>query len=142
MLTYKSSYKWSEGIVLGAVLDFPGTIAYGNSLDEARRRLASALSDMAETNVLTGKPLPIPDSTATDEDADLEEPIHLVIQTGQQLAMTVGSAVPCGLDRPRVRSVRGRSPCVPPSAAGIGCRAGPVRAVAAWAASEDRHYPL
>jgi predicted RNase H-like HicB family nuclease len=54
MLTYKSSYKWSDAIVLGAVLDFPGTIAYGNSLDDARRNLASALRDMADTNLLKG----------------------------------------------------------------------------------------
>ena len=93
MLTYKSSYKWSEGVMLGEVLDFPGTIAYGNSLDEARNRLASALRDMAETNLINGEPLPIPNPLATDEDADLEEPIYLVIQTGPQLAMTVGAAV-------------------------------------------------
>ena len=75
MLTYKSSYKWSDAIVLGSVLDFPGTIAYADSLDEARRNLASALRDMAETNLLKGEPLPIPDPSATDRDADLEEPI-------------------------------------------------------------------
>ena len=94
MLTYKSSYKWSDGIVLGEVLDFPGTIAYGNSLDEARGNLASALRDMAETNLLNGEPLPAPDPSATSDDADLEEPIHLVLQVGHQVAMTVGAAVP------------------------------------------------
>ena len=94
MLTYKSSYKWSDGIVLGEVLDFPGTIAYGNSLDEVRGNLASALRDMAETNLLNGEPLPVPDPSATSEDADLEEPIHLVLQVGQQVALTVGAAAP------------------------------------------------
>ncbi len=94
MLTYKSSYKWSDGIVLGEVLDFPGTIAYGSSLDEARANLASALRDMAETNLLKGEPLPLPDEFATCQEADLEEPIHLVLQVGQQVAMTVGAAVP------------------------------------------------
>jgi predicted RNase H-like HicB family nuclease len=94
MLTYKSSYKGSDGIVLGEVLDFPGTIAYGNSLDEARQNLASALRDMAETNLLKGESLPIANPFATDEDADLEEPIHLVLQVGRQLAMTVGATVP------------------------------------------------
>ena len=93
MLTYKSSYKWADGIVLGEVLDFPGTIAYGNSLDDARRNLASALRDMAETNLLNGEALPIPDPMASDHDADLEEPIHLVLQVGQQVAMTVGATV-------------------------------------------------
>tara|TARA_B100000809_G_C14858107_1_gene430842 strand:+ start:219 stop:503 length:285 start_codon:yes stop_codon:yes gene_type:complete len=94
MLTYKSSYKSSEEIVMGSVLDFPGTIAYGASLDEARRNLAAALRDMAETNLLKGEPLPIPDSTLTDQDADIEEPIYLVLQTGQQIATTVGTGAP------------------------------------------------
>ena len=94
MLTYKSSYKWADAIVLASVLDFPGTIAYGDSLEEARRNLASALRDMAETNLLKGEPLPIPDPLATDADADLEEPIHLVLQTGQQVSTTVGVTAP------------------------------------------------
>ena len=75
-------------------MDFPGTIAYGNSLDEARRNLASALRDMAETNLVRGEPLPMPDPTKTDVDADLEEPIHLVLQVGQQVATIVGAAAP------------------------------------------------
>ena len=94
MLTYKSSYKWSDGVVLGEVLDFPGTIAFGHSLEEARRQLASALQDMAETNLLNGEPLPIPDDSRTNDEADLEEPIHLVLQVGQYVATSVGVAVP------------------------------------------------
>jgi len=94
MLTYKSSYKWSNAIVLGSVLDFPGTIAYGDSLEQARSNLASALRDIAETNLMKGEPLPIPNPTATDPDADLEEPIHLGIQTGQQISTTIGAAAP------------------------------------------------
>lgn len=94
MLTYRSSYKWTEGIALGSVLDFPGTIAYGNSLDEARQNLATALRDMAETNLLKREALPIPDPTASDSDADLEEPIHLILETGHQLTTTVGTSAP------------------------------------------------
>ena len=37
----------------------------------------SALVDIAETNLLKGEPLPQPDPTCTDPNADLEEPIHL-----------------------------------------------------------------
>jgi len=92
MLTYKSSYKTVDGLLLGSVLDFPGTIAYGESLDEARRSLASALRDMAETNLLRGEPLPIPNPCASDDDAELEEPIHLMLQTGQQTSISVGMA--------------------------------------------------
>jgi predicted RNase H-like HicB family nuclease len=92
MLTYQSSYKTVDGVVLGSVLDFPGTIAYGESLDEARCNLASALRDMAETNLLKGESLPIPDPTVSDVDADLEEPMHLILQTGHQVSMTVGAS--------------------------------------------------
>lgn len=94
MLTYKSSYKWSDGIAIGSVLDFPGTIAYGNSLDEARQNLAAALRDMAETNLLKGEALPVPDPSRSDPDADLEEPIHLLVQTGQQVNTSVSASAP------------------------------------------------
>lgn len=89
MLTYRSSYKTVDGITLGAVLDFPGTIAYGASLAEARQALASALTDMAETNLLKGEPLPIPDPSMTDEEAEIEEPIHLMLQAGQHVSTMV-----------------------------------------------------
>lgn len=48
-------------------------------MDEARRLLASALVDMAETNLLRGEPLPVPDAKRSDPDADVEEPIHLLL---------------------------------------------------------------
>ena len=71
MLVYKSAYKWEEGVCLGEVLDFHGTVSFGQTLDEARANLAGALRDMAETNLLRGEPLPIPDATRTDPQADL-----------------------------------------------------------------------
>ena len=76
MLTYKAMYKFLEQGVHAEVLDFPGTISFGENLQEARRLLASALVDMAETNLLHGEPLPQPDLTCPDPEADLEEPIH------------------------------------------------------------------
>lgn len=94
MLTYKSSYKSADGVILGEVLDFPGAIAYGHSLAEARGALAAALRDMAETNLLKGEPLPVPNPAATQNNAELEEPIHLVLQVGQHLDVAVGAANP------------------------------------------------
>ena len=94
MLVYKSAYKWEDGVCLGEVLDFPGTVSFGNTLDEARANLAGALRDMAETNLLRGEPLPIPDPTRTDPRADLEEPLYLVLQTGQQLSLNVAAPTP------------------------------------------------
>ena len=76
MLTYRAMYKYLGEGVHAEVLDFPGVITCGTDLEQARRLLASALVDMAETNLLEGQPLPQPDPTCTDPDADLEEPIH------------------------------------------------------------------
>lgn len=94
MLVYKAAYKWVEGVYLGEVLDFPGTVSFGSTLDESRRNLAGALFDMAETNLLRGEALPLPDTGRTDPDADLEEPIYLAIQTGQHISVNVGTTVP------------------------------------------------
>ena len=43
MLVYKSAYKWEGGVCLCEVLDFPGTVSFGNTLDEARANLAGSL---------------------------------------------------------------------------------------------------
>lgn len=94
MLVYKAAYKLTEGVYLGEVLDFPGTVSFGNTLDEARRNLAGALFDMAETKLLRGEALPLPDASRTDLDADLEEPIYLAIQTGQHISVNVGTTAP------------------------------------------------
>jgi predicted RNase H-like HicB family nuclease len=77
MLTYKAMYKFVPGAVHAEVLDFPGAISSGATLDEAREQLGSALVDMAETHLLNGERLPRPDPTATDRESDLEEPIDL-----------------------------------------------------------------
>lgn len=94
MLVYKAAYQLVEGVYLGEVLDFPGTVSFSYSLDEARRNLAGALYDMAETNLLRGEALPLPDASRSDPQADLEEPIYLTIQTGQRVSVNVGTTVP------------------------------------------------
>ncbi len=77
MLTYKAMYKYLDEGVHGEVLDFPGVITFGKTLDEARRLLASALVDMAETALLAGEPLPHSNPSASDPDADIVEMVHL-----------------------------------------------------------------
>jgi len=79
VLTYKAMYKFLPDGVHGEVLDFPGVITCAENLDEARGMLASALVDMAETSLLQGEQLPTPDNRNTDPEADLEEPIHLIL---------------------------------------------------------------
>ena len=94
MLVYKSAYRWEDGMCLGEVLDFPGTVAAGATLDEARGCLATALRDMAETNLLRGEPLPLPNPSLSDVGCDLEEPIYLVLRTGQTLVQDVSVSAP------------------------------------------------
>lgn len=85
MLTYKAMYKDVEGGVYAEVLDFPGTISFGKDLNEARTNLAGALVDMAETNLLRGEPLPKPDDQKSDPEADIEEPIHLLLTAASRV---------------------------------------------------------
>jgi predicted RNase H-like HicB family nuclease len=93
MLTYKAMYKFLDAGVHAEVLDFPGTITCGADLDEARRLLASALVDMAETNLLAGDPLPIPNPASTDPDADVEEPIYLLLTATSRVMVVPQDAV-------------------------------------------------
>lgn len=85
MLTYKAVYKFLKEGVHGEVLDFPGVITFGFTLDATRQALSDALVDMAETNLLLGDPLPQPDQSITDPEADLEEPIHLLLTATTQI---------------------------------------------------------
>jgi predicted RNase H-like HicB family nuclease len=94
MLTYKAMFKFVEGGVHAEVLDFPGAITCGADLEDARRRLAGALVDMAETNLLLGEPLPRPDPACTDPDADLEEPIHLLLTAASRVVLVPQPAAP------------------------------------------------
>ncbi len=84
MLTYKTTYKFFADGIHGEVLDFAGVISCGKTLDETRELLAGALVDMAETNLLVGESLPIPDASMIDSDADLEEPIHLILNASSK----------------------------------------------------------
>ncbi len=94
MLTYKALYKFLDYGVHAEVLDFPGTITCGANLEEARRLLASALADMAETNLLRGEPLPQPDPSLTDPEADIEEPIHLLLTAASHVRIVPQSPAP------------------------------------------------
>ena len=87
MLIYKAMYKFLDQGVHAEVLDFPGVITFGENLDVARQLLASALVDMAETNLLHGDPLPQPDPSCTDLEADLEEPIYLLLTASSHVSV-------------------------------------------------------
>ena len=80
MLTYRAIFKFLGDEVHAEVLDFPGVITSATTLEEARRLLCSALVEMAEIALLNGESLPQPTPTMTNDGADLEEPIHLLLE--------------------------------------------------------------
>ncbi|QDT39687.1 hypothetical protein Pan189_40960 [Stratiformator vulcanicus] len=82
MLVYKAAYTICDDGVHAEVLDYPGALSSGENLNEARDMLASALVDMAESDMLDGRTLPRPDSNRTDPDADIVEPIYLILSAG------------------------------------------------------------
>ena len=92
MLSYKAMYKFVDGGVHAEVLDFPGTISFGDNLEDARRNLSDALVDMAETNLSLGEPLPIPNAGMTNAEADIEEPIHLLFTAASQVTIVPETA--------------------------------------------------
>jgi len=69
-------------------------VLHALAIIEARANLAGALRDMAETNLLRGEALPVPDPARSDPEAELEEPIYLVLQTGQNVTQQVTAATP------------------------------------------------
>jgi predicted RNase H-like HicB family nuclease len=77
MFQYKAGYKFVAGGVHAQVMDFPAAITCADDLTAARRLLAAALLDLAETRLEHGQPLPTPNPSATDPDMDFEEPIYL-----------------------------------------------------------------
>jgi len=85
MIVYKAMYKVDSDGVSAQVLDFPGAITCADTLQEARRLLASALVDMAETNLMRGEPLPTPNPQIHDEEADIEEPIYLLLKAASRV---------------------------------------------------------
>ena len=87
MLTHKAMCKDLPEGVHAEVLDFPGVIIWGIDIEEARRLLASALEDMAETSLLKGEALPQPDPSRADPEADLEEPIHLLLKATSRVVL-------------------------------------------------------
>lgn len=87
MLTYKAMYKFCDDGVHAEVLDFPGAISCGSDLDEAREMLQSALVDMAETHLVKGESLPVPDPNVYDDESDIEEPIHLLLSAASKISV-------------------------------------------------------
>jgi predicted RNase H-like HicB family nuclease len=85
MLSYKAGYKFVEGGVHAQVVDFPAVITCAADLTEARRLLAAALLDVAETRLELGQSLPAANPNATDPEMDFEEPIYLHLSVSSEV---------------------------------------------------------
>ena len=81
MLKYTAAYTRDDGWYCAQVLDFPGAISQGKTLNSARRNLADALQLMAESFLLDGEALPRPRARVHHNKADVVEPIYLTIRT-------------------------------------------------------------
>jgi predicted RNase H-like HicB family nuclease len=86
MIQYKAGYKFVDGGVHAQVVDFPAAITCADNLTEARRLLAAALLDVAETRLELGQSLPAPNPQATDPEMDFEEPIYLHLSASSDVA--------------------------------------------------------
>jgi hypothetical protein len=93
MITYRAMYKFLPDGVHGEVIDYPGVMTCGSDLGEARRLLARALAEMAESDLIDGRALPRPNPAASDDEADLQESIHLVLQGATRVLEVVEDAV-------------------------------------------------
>jgi predicted RNase H-like HicB family nuclease len=82
MLTYHVAYNLPKGqdrMVVAEVLDFPGVASQGFNLADARSMISCALADIAQMQLEEGRTLPIPNSDATADDADLIELVPLSV---------------------------------------------------------------
>ena len=89
MLTYTAAYIWDkeeDKYVNAEVLDFPGAVSFGYDLNSARRAIADALVDLAESYLLDGKPLPLPNpECAFNTEYELTEPIYLLLDASTRI---------------------------------------------------------
>lgn len=80
MLEYHAAfYPGESNWIVAKVLDFPGALSQGRTLNSARRMIRDALRVMAETTVEEGEPLPLPNPRAKDKKAIFQEVIPLRI---------------------------------------------------------------
>jgi len=89
MLKYTAAYTRDDGWYCAQVLDFPGAISQGKTLNSARRNLADALQLMAESYLHDGMPPPRPNARVHDKKADVVGPIYLTVRTRAPLLRQV-----------------------------------------------------
>ena len=83
MLEYHAAYyryPEDDGWYVVEVLDFPGVVSQGRTLNSARRMIRDALKCMVEWYLEDGKPLPRPKGRIRDKKAKLMEKIPIKIR--------------------------------------------------------------
>jgi len=81
MLEYHATYYAIEdGWYMARILDFPGAISQGRTLNSARRMIRDALRGLAEWTLEENKNLPAPNPRARDKKAVYSETIALKIR--------------------------------------------------------------
>jgi len=80
MLQYHAAfYQGESDWIVAKVLDFPGALSQGRTLNSARRMIRDALRCLAEALIEEGEPLPLPKPRARDRRAVFQEVIPLQI---------------------------------------------------------------
>jgi predicted RNase H-like HicB family nuclease len=76
--------KTAGEMVVAEALDFPGAVTQGFDLPDARLMIASAMEDLAQILLEEGRALPVPNNEAGAPDAELIEPVSLMVHMGAQ----------------------------------------------------------
>ena len=85
MLKYHAAYFEGEsGWIIAQVLDFPGALSQGRTLQSARRMIRDALRLLAETLIEEGEPLPTPKAQSKRKNAVFQEtiPVRIRVSAG------------------------------------------------------------
>ncbi len=85
MLRYHVAYylpKGEDRMVMAEVLDFPGAVSQGFDLEDARRMIADAVTELAQICLEEGRALPTPDPGASAVEADFVELLPLTVEAG------------------------------------------------------------
>ena len=81
MLEYHAAYyPIEDGWYMAKVLDFPGVVTQGKSLESARRMLRDALREMAMWSLEEGDSLPTPNPILKDRKAEVVETVRLTLR--------------------------------------------------------------
>lgn len=92
MLTYTAFYYLGPDGVHAEVADYPGVVSCGDDLASAREGLGGALVDMLESDLTDGRPIPPPSSIEPDSEADLVEPMRVLLTAGRAVVTEIVTA--------------------------------------------------